>query len=75
MRDEVLWLNPCIPENLLTNLSFRARYRSHWLKIGITQDQLTVSFSEGWAKTAQVGFGGQIYEFEQGDTKEFALQG
>lgn len=73
MRDQVLWLNPCLPENFLRRLSFRIRYHSHWLNITITRDTLTVAFSQGWAKTALVGFRGHIYEFAPGDTKEFSL--
>ena len=73
MRDGVLWLNPCLPENSMTCLRFPIRYRSHWLSLEISRSQLSVSFQHGWAQTAKIGFQNQIYEFEPGDTKTFAL--
>jgi trehalose/maltose hydrolase-like predicted phosphorylase len=73
MRDGVLWLNPCLPENNMTCLRFQMRYRSHWLSLEILRHQLTVSFKHGWAQTAKIGFQGRIYEFEPGDTKTFSL--
>jgi alpha,alpha-trehalase len=72
MRDEVLWLNPCLPEDL-QGLSLTIRYRSHRLTLDVTHDKLTVSFRTGWARTAKVGFRDQIYEFHAGDVKAFAL--
>jgi trehalose/maltose hydrolase-like predicted phosphorylase len=72
MRDEVLWLNPCLPDEL-QRLSLVIRYRSHWLSLNVTHDTLTVSFRTGWARTAKVGFRDQIYEFRAGDVKAFAL--
>jgi alpha,alpha-trehalase len=72
MRDEVLWLNPCLPEDL-PKLSLTIRYRSHWLTLDVTHDKLTVSFRTGWARTAKIGFRDQIYEFQAADVKTFAL--
>ena len=72
MRDEVLWLNPCLPEDL-HELSLTIRYRSHWLSLHVTHDKLTLSFRRGWARTAKVGFRDQIYDFRPGDVKELAL--
>jgi trehalose/maltose hydrolase-like predicted phosphorylase len=72
MRDEVLWLNPCLPEDL-HELSLTIRYRSHWLSLNVTHDKLRVAFKTGWAPTAKVGLRDQIYDFRAGDVKELAL--
>jgi len=72
VRDDVLWLNPCIPEEL-NSLVFRIAYRSHALELGMYRDRLRVSFHEGWAPTVKLGFRGKVYEFEQGDTRELQL--
>jgi trehalose/maltose hydrolase-like predicted phosphorylase len=72
MRDEVLWLNPCLPEGL-RGLAFSIRYRNHWLRLEITHDVLRVAFCKGWAKSASIGFRNVVYEFAQGDTREFSL--
>jgi Glycosyl hydrolase family 65, C-terminal domain len=52
---------------------FSIRYRNHWLTLDITHGTLRVSFRQGWAKTARVGFRNTVYEFAQGDTREFTL--
>jgi trehalose/maltose hydrolase-like predicted phosphorylase len=72
MRDEALWLNPCLPKPL-KRLSFSIRYRSHWLDLTMTHDTLTIAFEKGWARTVQIGFKDQAYEFAQGESKTFAL--
>lgn len=72
MCDEVLWLNPCLPEDL-QGLSLKIRYRSHWLSLDVTRDKPTLPFGTGWARTAKVGFRNQLYEFHAGDIKAFAL--
>jgi alpha,alpha-trehalase len=72
MRDEVLWLNPCLPEDL-HELSLTIRYRSHWLSLNVTHDKLRVAFKTGWAPTAKVGFRDCIYDFRAGDVKELTL--
>jgi alpha,alpha-trehalase len=72
MRDEVLWLNPRLPEDL-RSLTLHMRYRSHELTLDVTHDTLRIAFRQGWAKTAKIGFHNQVYEFEAGDVKEFAL--
>jgi alpha,alpha-trehalase len=71
-RDGVLWLNPCLPEDL-RGLAFSLRYRNHWLRLEITRDTLRVSFCKGRAGTARIGFRNTVYEFAQGDTREFSL--
>jgi alpha,alpha-trehalase len=72
MRDEVLWLNPYLPEDLC-GLAFSIRYRNHWLRLEITHDVLRVAFCKGWAKSARVGFRNAVYEFAPGDMREFSL--
>jgi trehalose/maltose hydrolase-like predicted phosphorylase len=72
MRDEVLWLNPCLPEDL-RSLTLHMRYRSHELTLDVTHNMLRIAFRQGWAKTAKIGFHNQVYEFDAGDVKEFTL--
>jgi alpha,alpha-trehalase len=73
MRGEVLWLNPCLPEEL-DSVRLRVRYRGHWLRLKITQKRLKASFEKGWSESAKIGFRGQVHVMEQGETKEFALR-
>ena len=71
-RDEVLWLDPCLPEGL-RGLACGIRYRNHWPRLEITHDVLRVSFCKGWAQSAKVGFRNVVYEFAQGEMREFNL--
>ncbi len=72
LRQDVLWLNPSLPE-ALPELKLRIRYRSHWIALWITQSKLVVSFLRGWSPQVHVGVGNQVYEFAEGDEKEFSL--
>jgi trehalose/maltose hydrolase-like predicted phosphorylase len=72
MRDEVLWLHPCLPADV-RSLELQIRYRSHWLTLKVSHEALRVTSRQGWAKTARVGFHNQVYEFEAGDVREFVL--
>jgi trehalose/maltose hydrolase-like predicted phosphorylase len=72
MRDEVLWLNPFLPEEL-SDVRLRIRYRGHWLSLHLTDKKFTVSFDRGWSPSACIGFCGKVYEMKQGETREFVL--
>jgi trehalose/maltose hydrolase-like predicted phosphorylase len=72
MREEVLWFNPVLPQEL-TNIHLPLRYRGHWLSIRLNHETLTVSFERGGAHPAHIGFRDQVYEMCQGECQEFAL--
>jgi len=71
-RDDVLWLNPYLPEKLDT-IRLRIRYRGHWLQIEATQTTLAVSFEHGWSGPAKIGFRDEVYTFCEGDRREFDI--
>lgn len=73
MREEILWLNPRLPEEL-TRIGFTLRYRGHWLWIEVAGGKLTVSFRKGWWPDVQVGFADRVYTFRQGETRVFDLE-
>jgi trehalose/maltose hydrolase-like predicted phosphorylase len=72
MRDGVLWLNPCLPDEL-SELRLRVRYRGHWLRLRVTHETLDVTFEHGWSGPANVGFRDRVHTFEPGDRKVFGL--
>jgi trehalose/maltose hydrolase-like predicted phosphorylase len=72
IRDDVLWFNPRLPEDI-SHLSFRIRYRSHWLKLHIDQHKIKIQLDQGWAEPIRIGIKGKTYGFETNDTKEFQL--
>lgn len=73
MRDEVLWLNPCLPDEL-QEIRLRIRYRGHWLRLLATHGKLTVSFEHGWSGPAKVGFRDQVYTFSEGRETTFKCE-
>lgn len=75
MRDEVLWLNPCLPcvNGELGRLKTRILYRGHWMLVDLTRDTLTVSFEKGPSATAKVGFRDEVLELGQAESVEFQL--
>ncbi len=72
IRDDVLWLNPCLPEDI-SSVSFHVRYRSHWIKLFINHKKLKIEFDKGFAEPVRIGVKGRKYRFETDDKKEFTL--
>jgi len=72
IRDDVLWLNPGLPEKL-NELQMHIRYRSHWIKLKITQKKLHLEFEKGWANPIMISVNGQKKEFASNDSAEFNL--
>ena len=72
-RDEVLWLDPRIPEEL-SRLDLRLRYRRHWgLEIEITRDRVRVSARPADTYPIRIGIWGEIFELHAGASVERPL--
>jgi alpha,alpha-trehalase len=72
MRNDVLWLNPHLPAEVC-DLSFHVRYQGHWLRLEINHARMRVVFERGWDEVARIGFGGKVYDFRKGESREFVL--
>src|SRR6056297_210363 len=72
IRDDVLWLNPCLPKKL-SHLHMHIRYRSHWIKLKITQKKLYLQFEKGWANPIKISVKGQKKELASNDSASFDL--
>jgi trehalose/maltose hydrolase-like predicted phosphorylase len=73
LRDGVLWFDPVLPAEL-SGVRLRIHYREHWLSVVITTDMLTVSFDRGSSPAVRIGYGGEVHEMSQGETREFAIE-
>jgi trehalose/maltose hydrolase-like predicted phosphorylase len=83
LRGNVLWINPGLPKGL-NDVRLRLRYRGHWIAVRVTARRLYLSLEDGWSRAARIagqkkihrkiGFGGKVYELEQGETKSFELK-
>ena len=72
-RDEVLWLDPSIPEEL-TRLRFKLRYRRHWgLEVEITRNLIRISAPPADVHPIRVGIKGEIVELPAGASVERPL--
>lgn len=72
IRDDALWLNPCLPEQL-REIRLRLRYRGRWLRLRATHDKLCVSFERGWSGSLPIGFRRTVYSLVEGEEKTFDL--
>ncbi|MDZ7704694.1 MAG: trehalose-phosphatase [Trueperaceae bacterium] len=73
IADDTLWFDPLLPAEL-TDARMRLRYRGHRLSVEITQEAFTVSFDRGRMPAVTIGFRGEVFEMEQGESRTFALR-
>ncbi len=72
-REEVLWFDPTLPEEVHA-LRFKIRYRRHWgLQIEITRDRIRVSARPADVYPIKVGIGGEVVELAAGSSVECPL--
>ena len=72
-RQDVLWLNPSLPEEL-DGLDFDVRYRGHWgINLHLTPTMLRVRLAASDAAPIRVGVNGQVVELSPGSMHEFPL--
>ena len=71
-RNDVLWFNPCLPLDV-KSLSFRIRYRSHFITVSVNQKELTLYLEEGLGNPVKLGFGGEIHLFKKKQKLVFSL--
>ena len=72
IRDDVLWLNPCLPEEL-TCLCLQVRYRGYFLRIELCSDTVEVASLRASTHPIRVGCGREIIEIKGKDTISFSL--
>jgi alpha,alpha-trehalase len=73
IRDEVLWLDPTLPDEL-PHIHLDIYYREHWLSLDVNHETLTVRCERGWSRPATVGFRDEVHTIDQGQQKIFPLK-
>ncbi len=71
-RDDVLWFNPCLPEEL-TRLSMHLRYRCHYLEVILTPQKLHITSLRNTEAPIRIGFRDQVHELKPADTLVFPI--
>ncbi len=73
MREDVLWLNPALPEKL-SSLEMEIRYRGHWgVHVDVTHQRLRVTLLPSEVAPIKIGFGGEVVTIDPGGMREFLL--
>jgi trehalose/maltose hydrolase-like predicted phosphorylase len=73
MEDDRLWFDPLLPQEI-SKVKMRVRYRGHWLTVLITEEEFTISFDRGWLPAVKIGFRGDVFEMERGETRTFRMK-
>jgi trehalose/maltose hydrolase-like predicted phosphorylase len=72
-RQDVLWLNPSLPEEL-DGLDFDVRYRGHWgINLHLTPRRLQVRVPASDAAPVRVAVRGEVVDLPPGSMREFPL--
>jgi trehalose/maltose hydrolase-like predicted phosphorylase len=72
-REDVLWLNPSLPEEL-DGLDFDVGYRGHWgVNLSLTPELLRVRVVDHDTATVKLGVKGEVVEIQPGGVREFPL--
>ena len=71
-REDVLWLDPCLPSQLKW-FSMRVRYRNSLLVLIISQDKIKVISRKVKAGPIKIGIVDKIHEIGAGESREFVL--
>jgi len=72
MRGDVLWINPCLPEEH-ARLKLRLRYRGHSVELEVTPEKLKVVTRWSAAPSIKIGVGEEIHEISPGESREIPL--
>jgi alpha,alpha-trehalase len=72
LRDDVLWINPRLPEPL-RELDILVRYRGHTLELSIRADAIEVSGARCEIPSMKIGIRGAVHVMNPGERRTFAL--
>ncbi|MFC1937890.1 trehalose-phosphatase [Chloroflexota bacterium] len=68
-RGDVLWLNPCLPDDL-KEVKFDVRYRQQWINLWFVRDRMKITARRYDAAPIKIGFKDGIFELGPGETLE-----
>lgn len=71
--EDALWIKPKMMD-FLREISFRIKYRGHWISLYFSGKLIRVAFEEGWRSSVRVGIIDQLYELKKDEVKEFPLR-
>ncbi len=67
MHEDKLIFNPMLPKEV-SYMKMRIRYRNHWLKVQVNENQLKITSEGGWTKKIKLHFNGSEKILKKEDT-------
>ncbi len=71
LRKGTLWFKPQLPRKL-KRISFKLRYRGHWLNLHLTKKEFRLKSEGGWAESIKVNINNKEYILTTGEEIIFA---
>lgn len=71
-RDDILWLNPCLPKGL-RSIAINIHYRRQVLMLHITPISVSVSVEPSCGPPIHIGIKADVYLLKPGEVREFQL--
>ncbi|MCY2686712.1 glycoside hydrolase family 65 protein [Salinimicrobium sp. TH3] len=72
-KKESLYFNPGLPQNV-EEISFRCRYRRHWLEVKLTQDVLFLKSHGGWQDLIKIVVNEEEFVMRKGEERSFTYR-
>ncbi|MCC8358995.1 glycoside hydrolase family 65 protein [Salinimicrobium sediminilitoris] len=72
-KKEALYFNPGLPQNV-EEISFRCRYRRHWLEVKLTQDVLFLKSHGGWQDLIKIVVNEEEFVMRKGEERSFTYR-
>ncbi len=71
-RDNVIWLNPCIPDEI-NRLRMKVQYRAQWFDLEMKHSSLIITCTDCPDGPSRIGFNGKVYEIHPGEQIVFQM--
>ena len=72
IRDDILWLNPLLPDELgFVRAGFA--YRQHWIELEFTPERIRIETKAGPGRPFRIGFAGEVFEIGAGESRELKV--
>lgn len=72
-KKECLYFNPQLPYNV-KEISFRCRYRRHWLEVKLTQDMLYLKSHGGWHDQIKIIVNEEEFAMKKGEERSLTYK-
>lgn len=72
-KKDCLYFNPALPENV-EEMSFKCRYRKHWLEVRLTRDLLILRSHGGWQDLIRIVVNDEEFVMRKGEERRISYR-